>query len=201
MESGPDNRSRLKHHVRAAKEWLGRAEDSLNRSEDVRGDLNLMLARAELARAQETETPDGSVVWARRILPFAAAFLIAGGSWLLWRPPAKEMPPSQPAVTMRTVLPAAQPHFETAETEAPRGTVGAPVLPVIPTEAKAEDDAPPGAAIIPEEASSYGGAEESEAQPETIPAADTSPPSPTARVPSEEMQRLMNSAGQSLRAR
>ena len=50
MDSGMEDRSRLRRHVRAAREWLGRAEDSLDRAEDVRGDLNLMLAQAELTR-------------------------------------------------------------------------------------------------------------------------------------------------------
>ena len=77
MGDGAENRSRLKKHVRAAREWLGNAEDSLDRREDVRGDLDLMLARAELARAQETERPCGSVLWARRVLPLAAALLLA----------------------------------------------------------------------------------------------------------------------------
>ena len=79
MDSGMEERSRLRRHVRAAREWLGRAEDSLDRAEDVRGDLNLMLAQAELTRAQEVERPRPSVVWARRLAPLCAAALIAGG--------------------------------------------------------------------------------------------------------------------------
>ena len=85
MDSGAEDRSRLRLHVRAAREWLGRAEESLGRADDVRGDLNLMLAQAELTRAKETERPGVSVVWARRLAPFFVAALIAGGGYSMWR--------------------------------------------------------------------------------------------------------------------
>ena len=85
MDSGAEDRSRLRLHVRAAREWLGRAEESLGRADDVRGDLNLMLAQAELTRAKETERPGVSVVWARRLAPLFVAALIAGGGYSMWR--------------------------------------------------------------------------------------------------------------------
>ena len=105
MESGVEDRSRLRHHVRAAREWLGRAEDSLDRAEDVRGDLNLMLARAELARAQETERPRPSVLWMRRIAPLCTAALLAGGILWTWDFAA---PPAPPPVEKRTEEAAAE---------------------------------------------------------------------------------------------
>lgn len=46
-------RKKIKSHVSAAKEWLGKAEQSLEERNDVKGNLNLMLAQAELTRAQE----------------------------------------------------------------------------------------------------------------------------------------------------
>ena len=49
-----EERERICAHVKAAKDWLGRAESSLEKEEDVRGGLNLMLAEAELQRARET---------------------------------------------------------------------------------------------------------------------------------------------------
>jgi len=51
-----EERERLCAHVKAAKDWLGRAESSLEKEEDVKGGLNLMLAEAELQRARETRT-------------------------------------------------------------------------------------------------------------------------------------------------
>lgn len=49
-------KERMKSHVGAAKEWLGRAEQSLEQDNEIKGNLNLMLAQAELKRAQETKT-------------------------------------------------------------------------------------------------------------------------------------------------
>lgn len=51
-----DLRNRMKRHVKAAKEWLGKAEQSFEQENEIRGDLNLMLARAELKRAQEAKS-------------------------------------------------------------------------------------------------------------------------------------------------
>lgn len=48
-------KEQMKNHVSAAKEWLGKAEQSLDEDNDIKGNLNLMLAQAELKRAQETK--------------------------------------------------------------------------------------------------------------------------------------------------
>lgn len=69
-------RERLCAHVKAAKDWLGRAESSLEKEEDVKGGLNLMLAEAELQRARETRRK-----WrpARFLAPALAVLLALGG--------------------------------------------------------------------------------------------------------------------------
>ena len=189
MDTGAENRSRLRLHVRAAREWLGRAEESLGRADDVRGDLNLMLAQAELARAKETERPTLSVVWARRLAPLFVAALIAGGGYSLWRtgtqdklaplPPVRqaeqEMKPIVPEAVM--LPPAAQP--ETEKTALPEITE-----PSAPEEEPAEAF-PTSEPEMPETVEAPEAPQESAQQ---------------ARLPSEDMQRLMNSAGQSLRA-
>ena len=41
----------LRKHIRAARDWLSRADDSLGRENDAAGELHLMLARAEMQRA------------------------------------------------------------------------------------------------------------------------------------------------------
>ena len=187
MESGVEDRSRLRHHVRAAREWLGRAEDSLDRAEDVRGDLNLMLARAELARAQETERPRPSVLWMRRIAPLCTAALLAGGILWTWDFAA---PPAPPPVEKRT---------EEAAAEA--GTLQrigeSPPLPAIPQ----PDSVPPqeeAAAETVFPVSEYR--EEPEETAVSPPEPETAAEPSGTRIPPEDMQRLMSSAGQSLRA-
>lgn len=43
----------MREHIAAAKKWLGKAEISLNNDNNIRGDIHLMLAEAELKRAKE----------------------------------------------------------------------------------------------------------------------------------------------------
>lgn len=183
MDSGAEDRSRLRLHVRAAREWLGRAEESLGRADDVRGDLNLMLAQAELTRAKETECPGTSVVWVRRLAPLFVAALIAGGGYFMWRTgiQAGPEPPVQRAMQSATALPEAVTLSPTARQETKKA-----MLPEI-TEAPAREEEPP--EIVPM------------AEPELPETVETMQESvQQARLPSEDMQRLMNSAGQSLRS-
>ena len=71
-----EERERICAHVKAAKDWLGRAESSLEKEEDVRGGLNLMLAEAELQRARETRNRKR---FARFLAPALAMLLVLGG--------------------------------------------------------------------------------------------------------------------------
>lgn len=48
-----DWRQRVSEHLRAAQGWLSKAEQSFEEKKTIRGELNLMLAEAELRRAQE----------------------------------------------------------------------------------------------------------------------------------------------------
>ena len=189
MDSGMEDRSRLRRHVRAAREWLGRAEDSLDRAEDVRGDLNLMLAQAELTRAQEVERPRPSVVWTRRLAPLCAAALIAGGGLWAWRSAVPQAPP--PIMERRTEEAAAS----TDAAQLRRDPVPLPQADSVPVREEIVLEVP---LAEPE----YGEPTEeaSASPPEPEISQEPRPDTGGARVPSEEMQRLMNSAGQSLRA-
>ena len=48
-----EDKSRVTTHLRSAQDWLSKAEQSFDDKKDIRGELNLMLAQAELKRAQE----------------------------------------------------------------------------------------------------------------------------------------------------
>ena len=65
------NRNTFRQHIRAAREWLGRAENSLDKENDIRGDLNLMLAQAELQRAKESNGLARKPSWNVRLAPLA----------------------------------------------------------------------------------------------------------------------------------
>lgn len=81
-----DKHKTVRNHIAAAKGWLNQAEDSLEQANDIRGDLNLMLAQAELQRAQEKKSRKGWLRWAIRLLPLAAALCVAVGYVLYLRP-------------------------------------------------------------------------------------------------------------------
>lgn len=48
-----DFKKNIDQHLRSAKGWLTKAEDAFDKERDVRGELNLMLAQAELQHVKE----------------------------------------------------------------------------------------------------------------------------------------------------
>ena len=90
----PEGNTQYKDHVRAAREWLGRAENSLEQDDHIRGDLDVMLAQAELQRAQEMDEGALRRRWLRRLLPAGTAAILAGIAWGLW-PAEPETPPGE----------------------------------------------------------------------------------------------------------
>ena len=73
-------------HITAAKDWLGKAEESIAKDNDIRSDLNIMLAQAELQRAKEKD--DTALIRKRLkwILPWITAIGIAVGYVYFLRP-------------------------------------------------------------------------------------------------------------------
>lgn len=78
------HRQAQKKHIRAAREWLGKAETSLDKHEDIQGDLKLMLAKAELSHVSEAGAAKKCNMLVKKILPALVAMLItvAGFSFL-----------------------------------------------------------------------------------------------------------------------
>ena len=95
-----DRRSQ-QNHIRAARDWLGKAEDSLAQENDVQGDLKLMLAKAELAQVGQSHRSRTLSVWGRRGAAFLVAVALAGG--VLW----KGVPPFMPVEENREAIYAA----------------------------------------------------------------------------------------------
>ena len=155
----PKGRNELKKHVRAAKEWLGEAEQSLDMEENVRGDLNVMLAKAELQHASEITSETQAIMWLKRLLPiFVAAGLVAGWYFLFDRPKSDQIiVKPMPIIVEKPVERNDKPVPEEKEEQ---------------TEMNSERDI-------------------KEKEPETV---------QETQIPAEDMQRLMCTAGQSLRA-
>lgn len=51
-----DLKNKLKGHLCSARHWLGKAEESLEKDRDIRAELNLMLAQAEITHAKEVKS-------------------------------------------------------------------------------------------------------------------------------------------------
>lgn len=50
-----DLKQRMSKHLRSARQWLTRAEESFDKESNIRAELDLMLAQAELQHAQEAK--------------------------------------------------------------------------------------------------------------------------------------------------
>ena len=192
--------TKYKEHVRAAREWLGRAEDSLEQEDHIRGDLDVMLAQAELQRAQETEEGRVRRRWLGRLLPAGAAALVAALVWGLW--------PSVPAplIDRPSVMPAAEPG-EAGSASVPAAAATPMAIESSTVRPMTEEIAPHTVPPMTEEISSVVEEPSSVEVPISEKTADMEPlPQPSSRVPSRDilpsrdMQKLMSAAGQSLRA-
>ena len=192
--------TKYKEHVRAAREWLGRAEDSLEQEDHIRGDLDVMLAQAELQRAQETEEGRVRRRWLGRLLPAGAAALVAALVWGLW--------PSVPAplIERPSVMPAAEPG-EAGSASVPAAAATPMAIESSTVRPMTAEIVSPTVSPITAEISSVVEEPSSVEVPISEKAADMEPfPQPSSRVPSRDilpsrdMQKLMSAAGQSLRA-
>ena len=179
-------RNRLKRHIAAAKEWLGRAEKSLEQDNAIKGDLHLMLAQAELQRAKETKSGSRRFRWhGCEFVPLAVAVLLvwAGLGLLDFR--TVDRPAS--LQTMAEELPrTAAPRIPAVKPAAPLPGKAAPAI-ILP-----QREAPPAAAVKP-----------ALAEPAVEPVRQAEPPqalAEPAKVPPVEMQKLMRAAGKTLRA-
>ncbi len=69
--------------VRAIRKWLEKAENSYTSNKDISGEINLIMAQAEMQRLKETEKPHPVRVWGKRGLALFAALAIVGGAALI----------------------------------------------------------------------------------------------------------------------
>lgn len=172
-----DKRTDFKQHVRAAKEWLGEAESSLDKEEDLRGDLNLMLAQAELQRAHETKHLTARQRLIKRVVPVVCAMFVLGVVWQVF--------------TVIYPKPIAEPvHERPAETQAVKELPAKKIMPLEKQEM-----------TLHEREIDIPAAAEAPAVEENSPAEASEPvKEPAVSVPDRDMQKLMNTAGKSLRA-
>lgn len=176
------NKKDFRKHITAAKEWLGHAEESMDKENGVRSDLSLMLAQAELQRAKEKDDIKLWRKWLKWTVPWLAAIIIAAGYLLLLRPDVLKQEQADPVegtatVNVTTSNAAASNKEAEAEREKPAGnTYTEPEAVQIPS--------------VQENVPWHDPPQVNEAEIEKI------QPSP---LPVEDMHKLMQSAGKSLR--
>lgn len=166
----PDERDKRKKYVRAARHWLGEAEESLDKEEDLKSELHVMLAKAELLHAEENAVQSSSLSWAKRLLPLFVAGLIACAFFFLIRKEARVKPEfsAPPLKTTATELkPLPKEKFSEEKQELKKERADEAYIP----ENKAVDVS-----------------EQKEMPRENV------------DIPSIDMQKLMNTAGKSLRS-
>ena len=177
-----------KHHIasslQSAKVWIDQAGESFSKDADIRGELNLFLAQAELQHAREVNR-HGRWSWKYPILRqtmalFLAVAVVAGGVyWWDTRSHVPQLEKRQPPVAE----PVAPLPLQTAE---PAGvaTITSRSLPV---------ETP---ALNPGKAETYEPVKERQA---SVPSAGKRTTDNTVQLAPEEMQQLIRAAGRSLR--
>lgn len=188
-----EDRKQQAQRIRAARDWLDEAGESLEQGADIKGDLKVMLAQAELARAKETQRPPLWRRCGRRVLPLATALAVLSLGLFL-RPavaPPEDQALSSPSPAAAVVPQASVQGQEQADSPAPVA-----LQKMQGQAAKMQAAGEPARAAVQETAS-----------PPQMPSAVAVPAvsaqqreTPAARPPSPETQKLMQSAGKALRA-
>ncbi len=199
-----DRRNRLRQHIRAARAWLGQAEKSLEHENDVQGDLKLMLARAELKRAEDSGLQGPARRFVSRVLPLTAAAVLFGAGWYIdgGSEPAGQMEISVPAGSVREQS-SSEALPDRTEGEQSEAVKVSPELQEMEVSRGPDSGTEAAASFVPAE-----GAVREPAPPEIpaeMPVSDDLPkhealPDVPQGLPSTDMQQLMQSAGQILRA-
>ena len=189
-----ERKKRLKNHIKAAKEWLCKAEDSLDKDNNIQGDLNLMLAQAELQRAKESEQskPKKKSRGFARLAPVAVAVLLVGIGSQLW---PHIFATTVPAPVLKTVaeepakpsgpLPPVMSEINTGEVSTPAVARQQIAPAAVKADVPLADNEQPVVKLAPAE------------ERETISAKAETPVK--AQIPPADMQKLMRAAGKTLR--
>ena len=191
-----DRNQKQRRHIRAARQWLGEAEHSLAENHRVRGELKVMLAKAELARVEGTPGHRFVKKWSMRLLPALVALVIAGGGYAFWQ--------SRSAVYTAATAPVQAEVDDVDAVEDAAGPQEAPAAQVTEAVSAAETEPGPSApaehlpqaeaAAAPAVAQAAPAQERIPAATEPQPAAQSAP-----KIPDDGMQKLMQTAGKTLR--
>ena len=106
-----------KSKIQATQRWLTRAEENFEQNSPVRGQMDLLLAEAELRSTRESVAshPDGlAKIWGSQRVALMVAFVLAiagmGGSWWWLQTSATELQTAAPIVSPVAPIPSSVTH-------------------------------------------------------------------------------------------
>ena len=200
-----ERRVKLRRHIQAARAWLLQADKSLEREQDVQGDLKLMLAKAELAQTRESHRS-----WMKKFFPPLTALMIAGAVMLSDQPVASDVAPPvstlepENEISLLEQTPTLQPdvpiELPTVDPEPLEPTYEAAIEPAFEDYSTEEITSTADYSTVEEAPPVDDYIEYYEPMPPSVPAEPAYVPE-AAAVPNEDMQQLMLDAGQILRAK
>lgn len=106
-----DSKHHIARNLESAKVWIDQAEQSFKKDSDVRGELSLLLAQAELQRVREVNS---SRRWhlkfplLRHALALTLAIAAVAGGWYWWEGQTVQ-PPQKVIIADQTTAPSPQP--------------------------------------------------------------------------------------------
>lgn len=183
-----DSKQHFFRNLESAKAWIHQAEQSFGQDADIRGELNLLLAQAELQRVREANR---ARQWRwkypllRHSLALALALLAIIAGFYLWDNKIASQPQTMTTSTeaVAPIAPPPQPMQPPQQAKAPPAVVHPqPVAPPATPGVTAKIDN-----ILPA------------AQPPRTEQATPSQPEQEIRLSPDEMQKLIRAAGKSLR--
>ncbi|MDU4960922.1 MAG: hypothetical protein E6X17_09725 [Sporomusaceae bacterium] len=182
-EEMADQNEKKTKHLRSARQWLTRAEESFDKDRDIRGELNLFLAQAELQHAKEAGQKQGWIQKQpalRHALASVVALLLAGAAYGFYYPAGHSVQPAS--------SPTGSPPVSQFSGENKQVFLQSPPAMTAPA-VRQQNELPPVSdpAPIPVRA---------EPRRETVVAPAAAQPQP---VSSDEMKNLIRAAGKSLR--
>lgn len=171
-------------HLRSARQWLTRAEESFDKDREVRGELNLFLAQAELQHAQETSHNRG---WMRKYpiirhgLAVIVAVTLASFAYGVYNQSSESVATLPPPATTQLVQPS---------TAVDKNVAPPPQPAIAPKTTAVQQAEEPAAQQTPSRKQTV----EKIVEPVAVQSTEQRPP-----VSSEEMKNLIRAAGKSLR--
>lgn len=176
-----DFKHHMSRHLYSAKQWLTRAEESFDKDSNIRGELDLFLAQAELQRARETNHSRNSrhkyPILRHALSLITATTIVAAGVGAYWWSSGSNIAPAPPAIQEAKNIPAASSGGNIAVS---------PAKAEVPQPAAATNTVPVQATVPP-------------AVERTDKTERSRPPEKENILAPDEMQKIIRAAGKSLR--